>query len=93
MSLTTIGWLGQPREVATAALLLASRDFSYVTGTELFVTGGMGPLLNSPHRCHAMPRRRDWLTRRVGVDVRLTPAETRPGCRVRRRPAIAGTGW
>ena len=62
----------------------------------------MGPLLNSLHRRHAMPRRRDWLTRRVGVDVlvaahadeqRLTPAETRPGCRVRRRPAIAGTGW
>ena len=41
-SLTTIGRLGQPREVAGAALFLASSDAGYVTGTELFVSGGMG---------------------------------------------------
>lgn len=41
-SLTTIGRLGQPREVAGAALFLASPDAGYVTGTELFVSGGMG---------------------------------------------------
>jgi NAD(P)-dependent dehydrogenase (short-subunit alcohol dehydrogenase family) len=42
VSLTTIGRLAQPSEIATAALFLASSDSSFVTGTELFVTGGMG---------------------------------------------------
>ncbi len=42
VSLTTIGRLAQPTEIATAALFLASSDSSFVTGTELFVTGGMG---------------------------------------------------
>ena len=42
VSLTTIGRLAQPTEIASAALFLASSDSSYVTGTELFVTGGMG---------------------------------------------------
>lgn len=42
VSLTTIGRLAQPAEIATAALFLASSDSSFVTGTELFVTGGMG---------------------------------------------------
>jgi NAD(P)-dependent dehydrogenase (short-subunit alcohol dehydrogenase family) len=41
-SLTTVGRLGQPREIAGAALFLASADARYVTGTELFVSGGMG---------------------------------------------------
>ena len=41
-SQTTIGRLGQPDEVAKAALFLASADASYVSGTELFVSGGMG---------------------------------------------------
>lgn len=40
-SLTTIGRLGQPREIAAAALFLASGDAGYVTGTELFVSEGM----------------------------------------------------
>ena len=42
VSLTTIGRLAQPTEIATAALFLASSDSSFVAGTELFVTGGMG---------------------------------------------------
>jgi len=42
VSLTTIGRLAQPTEIATAALFLAGSDSSFVTGTELFVTGGMG---------------------------------------------------
>ncbi len=41
-SLTTVGRLGQPSEIAKAALFLASTDAGYVTGTELFVSGGMG---------------------------------------------------
>jgi NAD(P)-dependent dehydrogenase (short-subunit alcohol dehydrogenase family) len=41
-SLTTIGRLGHPSEIARAALFLASSDSSFVTGTELFVSGGMG---------------------------------------------------
>jgi NAD(P)-dependent dehydrogenase (short-subunit alcohol dehydrogenase family) len=42
VSLTTIGRLARPTEIATAALFLAGSDSSFVTGTELFVTGGMG---------------------------------------------------
>jgi NAD(P)-dependent dehydrogenase (short-subunit alcohol dehydrogenase family) len=42
VSLTTIGRLARPSEIASAALFLASADSSFVTGTELFVTGGMG---------------------------------------------------
>lgn len=42
VSLTTIGRLARPTEIATAALFLASTDSSFVTGTELFVSGGMG---------------------------------------------------
>lgn len=41
-SLTTIGRLGRTVEIAGAALFLASGDAAYVTGTELFVSGGMG---------------------------------------------------
>ena len=35
-----MGRIGQPHEIATAALFLASADSSFVTGIELFVDGG-----------------------------------------------------
>ncbi len=40
-SLIPGGSMGQPEEVATAALFLASKDSSFVNGQELFVDGGM----------------------------------------------------
>jgi NAD(P)-dependent dehydrogenase (short-subunit alcohol dehydrogenase family) len=33
--------MGQPDEIATVALFLASDDSSFVNGVELFVDGGM----------------------------------------------------
>lgn len=39
--LTMLGRLGQPHEVAQAALFLASEDSSYITGQTLNVNGGM----------------------------------------------------
>lgn len=35
------GTMGRPEEIATAALFLASSDSSFVTGSELFVDGGV----------------------------------------------------
>jgi NAD(P)-dependent dehydrogenase (short-subunit alcohol dehydrogenase family) len=39
-SMTPMGRMGQPSEVAAAIAFLASDDASYVTGSELYVDGG-----------------------------------------------------
>jgi NAD(P)-dependent dehydrogenase (short-subunit alcohol dehydrogenase family) len=36
-----MGRMGEPDEVAKVALFLASDDSAFVTGTELFVDGGL----------------------------------------------------
>jgi NAD(P)-dependent dehydrogenase (short-subunit alcohol dehydrogenase family) len=38
------GTMGRPEEIATAALFLASSDSSFVTGIELFVSGGVAQI-------------------------------------------------
>ena len=44
VSLIPRGTIGQPEEIATAALFLASSDSSFVTGIELFVDGGVAQI-------------------------------------------------
>jgi NAD(P)-dependent dehydrogenase (short-subunit alcohol dehydrogenase family) len=44
VSMIPAGRMGEPREIATAALFLASSDSSFVTGSELFVDGGMAQI-------------------------------------------------
>ena len=39
-STTPLGRLGDPDEVASAALFLASDESTFITGIELFVDGG-----------------------------------------------------
>ena len=41
-SMVPLGRVGEPEEVAKAAVFLASDDASYVAGIELFVDGGLG---------------------------------------------------
>ncbi|MBS0580690.1 MAG: SDR family oxidoreductase [Proteobacteria bacterium] len=43
-AIAPMGRLGEPDEIATAAVFLASDDSKYVTGTELFVDGGYGQI-------------------------------------------------
>jgi NAD(P)-dependent dehydrogenase (short-subunit alcohol dehydrogenase family) len=43
-SLIPRGTMGQPEEIATAALFLASNDSSFVNGVELSVDGGLSAI-------------------------------------------------
>jgi NAD(P)-dependent dehydrogenase (short-subunit alcohol dehydrogenase family) len=43
-STTPLGRLGEPREIARAALFLASNDSSFMTGSELYVDGGFAQI-------------------------------------------------
>ena len=40
VAMIPMGRIGEPEEIATAALFLASDDSSFITGIELFVDGG-----------------------------------------------------
>ncbi|MDB5482370.1 MAG: short chain dehydrogenase family protein, partial [Caulobacteraceae bacterium] len=41
---TALGRMGDPDEVAAAALFLASDDSSFMTGSEVFVDGGLAQI-------------------------------------------------
>jgi NAD(P)-dependent dehydrogenase (short-subunit alcohol dehydrogenase family) len=43
-AIVPIGCIGQPEEIAKAALFLASDDSSFVAGIALFVDGGRGQI-------------------------------------------------
>ncbi len=43
-SSTPLGRVGEPEEIAKAAVFLASDDASFVNGIELFVDGGAGQI-------------------------------------------------
>lgn len=43
-SMVPMGRIGEPREIAAAALFLGSDASSFITGTELFVDGGMAQI-------------------------------------------------
>ena len=44
VSTIPMGRMGEPEEIAKAALFLASDDSSFITGIELFVDGGRGQI-------------------------------------------------
>jgi NAD(P)-dependent dehydrogenase (short-subunit alcohol dehydrogenase family) len=41
---TPIGRIGDPAEIAAAAAFLASADSSFMTGSEMFVDGGVAQI-------------------------------------------------
>jgi enoyl-ACP reductase-like protein len=47
VTIIPIGSMDQPREIASDALFLASDDFSFITGIELYVDSGTASLMVS----------------------------------------------
>jgi NAD(P)-dependent dehydrogenase (short-subunit alcohol dehydrogenase family) len=47
VTIIPIGSMDQPREIASDVLFLASDDFSFVTGIELYVDSGAASLVGS----------------------------------------------
>jgi len=39
---TPLGRIGQPQDIATAAVFLASSDSAWITGETLHISGGIG---------------------------------------------------